>query len=564
MAEAQVSAAKDRWAYFTGKPLTQGPGIEARCTPEFLESALGHLGDIQVAKAVINNSGHYVAVTHASGINGIAPEVVVDQLPPFCDVEIHLAGEGGHVARILVWVPIDWNGRFLGAVGGGMRTVMPFGLPPHLRAMTMDMPLRNGFATASTDGGNRKPEASAWGLIEGTNEVDWALTENLAYRSTHDMTVIGKAVTEALQGVPPRYSYLMGCSGGGRQALVTAQRFPGDYDGIWASDPATNFTRMIFGGLWALVVMKEEGVVLAPAKLEAFRAAAVDSCDGIDGLRDGIIGAFDPCDYDPRALIGTETDAGIISVSDAEAMAKIWAGPRARDGSFLWYGLRPGSESWGQNLLQTGLLCSKLVDGKLEPDPFELAIAYIRAWIVRDLDWDWKALTYAEFEDLYQRSVTDMAVLASDDPDLSAFRDAGGKLILSHGADDQLIPAAGTIDYHRRVMEASGSEEAARAFVRLFISEGDGHALFTATGPGLLVEQGVVALMKWVEEGEAPEEIVAHRMDFATGAVLASRPVYAYPYVPEYKGEGDPNRADSFRPVPLSERLARSAARSQQ
>lgn len=535
-----------------------GPGLLERCTKAYLQSALGHFEGVEVSRASVNRSGRFVAAKPTTGMPGVADEVIVDDLPDFCDVEVLLTGPGGHVARIAIWVPIAWNGRFMGTAGGGLRTEMPFGLPPYLRAMTMDFPLRRGFATAKTDGANRKPQPAAWGLLEGTDQIDWPLTESWIHRSTHDMTVVAKAVIEALHGRPPRFSYLIGCSGGGRQALVTAQRYPEDYDGIWSSDPAINLPRMVLSEIWPALVMKEAGNPLPPAKLEAFRSAAIAACDGLDGLRDGVIGAFDPLHFDARSVIGTVTDAGPLTALDAEVMTRIWQGPHTSAGEFLWYGLRPGTESWGRNLLATGLCETREVDGKYEILPADIAVGFIQAWVVRDLAWDWKTLTFDQYEQFYQLAGTELASLGSDDPDLSSFRAAGGKIIISHGANDQLIPPEGTIQYYGRVIDALGSEKAVRSFARLFITEGDGHALFTETGPGLLLEDGIEALLNWVEKNEAPEEITARRMDFATRAELANRPVYAYPNVPQYRGEGDPLTSAAFMPVPLSSRLPRS------
>jgi hypothetical protein len=533
--------------------------IEKRCDREFLQQAIGQLGEIEVIAASVVTSGRYEAPPLAYDLPGVQlpDRIIVDDLPPFCDIQVKLRGAGGHVAKITIWVPLSWNGRFLGTVGGGNRTDSVFGFPEILRTMTLPTALRNGFSTSMTDGANRKRRFADWGLIEGTDEIDWELTRNWVYRSTHDMTVIAKAVTKAIHGAAPRYSYVAGCSGGGRQALMEAQRYPEDYDGIWASDPAINWTKFIPAELWPALVMKEYGAALAPAKFEAFRAAAIEACDGVDGLRDGIIGAFDPCAFDARLLIGHPTDAGVISEVDANVMNRIWEGPRTRSGSFLWYGLRPGTESWGSNPFGAALCLTKEVGGQLEAQPFEIATAYFRAWLVKNLHWDWRTLTFEVYEMLFERSVRELSDLATDDPNLSAFRGRGGKLIISHGGNDQVIPAAGSVDYYRRVIEAIGSEENTKSFARLFITEGDGHGTGLNPRPGLMMSDAMTALMMWVEKGVAPDEIIAKTVDAATGAIAATRPVYAYPMVPSYRGEGNPNDASSFAPVHLSERTPR-------
>lgn len=543
-----------RWVTMSA-PGAPPAGIEQRCTRDYLQKAIAHLGDVEVVTASIITAGQYEMPRPPYDLPGIPlPErLMVGDLPHFCDVQVHVRGPGGHVARVMVWVPLHWNGRFLGSVGGGNRTESLLLMPEFLRTLTLPAALRNGFATAQTDGANRDRRHSEWGLVEERGELDWELIRNCAHRSTHEMTVIGKAVTAAIHGRAPKYSYIAGCSGGGRQALMEAQRYPEDYDGIWSSDPAINWTRFTPADLWPALVMKELGV-LPPAKLEAFRAAAIEACDGLDGLRDGIIGAFDPCDFDPKKLIGRATAAGTITATDVEVMTKIWEGPRTRNGDFLWYGVRPGTESWGNNFAATGVCLTGEVDGRLEPKPFDIPIAYLRAWVLKDLTWDWRSLTFEQFEALFERSVREFAEIATDDPYLFAFRARGGKLIISHGANDQVIPASGSVDYYRRVIEAIGSEEDTKTFARLFITEGDGHGTSLNPGPGVTLADAMTALMKWVEEDQVPDQIIAKEINHGTGAVLATRPVYAYPMVPQYRGQGNPQEASSFNPVHFSER----------
>ena len=538
------------------EPRPTDPTAAARCTCEHIQRAIGHLGNLKVVNAVVNASGRcdVPPPSFARPVSGMPVVSKIEGLPPFCDIAIDVRGPGGHVTTITVWVPLNWNGRFLGTAGGGNRTELGLDFPEIGRTLNIAAAVRHGFATAKTDGANKDFRYVEWGLKEAEREIDWDLTENWVHRSTHEMTVIGKAVTVAIQGAGPKYSYLAGCSGGGRQALVEAQRYPEDYDGIWAADSAINWTRFVPAVVWPALVMKEHGVVLPPAKFNAFRAAAIEACDGLDGLRDGIIGAFDPCDFDARRLIGYATEVGPITEADAAVMAKIWEGPRTRSGEFLWYGIHPGTNSWGSPAMPFGMCMSAEIEGKREAVPFEIAESYIRAWIKRDPSWNWRTMTFEDYERITEYSVQKLSALASDDPDLKAFAAHGGRIIISHGANDPLIPAAGSIDYYRRVIEAVGSEEKAKTFARLFITEGDGHCFPNDPGPGFYTADAMTALMKWVELGEAPDEIIAKTIDMSTGLTKAERPAYAYPYVPKYLGSGDPNRASSFAPVHFSQR----------
>lgn len=518
------------------------------CMIAAIQQALAPLERAQVVAATVNHSGVYEVPPPLITLPIPLPTLRITDLPPFCDVLVHWHGEGGHIAHIKVWVPIDWNGRLMATLGAGNRTEIPAAMPQFLRVMTLSGALRRRFAAASTDGGNRDPRSGDWGLIEGTDAVDWRLTENWVHRSTHEMALVAKTVVKALHGVEPKFSYAVGSSGGGRQAIVAAQRYPGDFDGIWASDPAIHWTKAIPAGLWPALVMKEFGA-LGPGKLEAFRQAAVSACDGLDGLTDGVIGAFDPCEYSPHLLVGTETSEGPITTADAEVMLRIWQGPRTPEGRFLWYGLRPGAESWGENALARGLCMTQMSGSARVPVPFYLAVDYLKAWVVRDASWDWTTLNIEGFARLFAHSV-ELRDLASDDPDLSQFVQRGGKLILSHGADDQVLPAAGTVTYYAGVVEKIGSLDETRQSIRLFVAEGDGHSAPTERGPGLNTDDVLDALIRWVETETAPDLLVARTVEPRTGTCTATKPVYAYPYVPRYAG-GPPNAADSFEPIVL-------------
>src|SRR5262245_10069824 len=159
------------------------------------------------------------------------------------------------------------------------------------------------------------------------------------------MTVTGKALTEAMYGTAPRYAYFNGCSTGGRQGLMEAQRYPADYDGILSGAPAINWPKLHVEQLWGPLVMLEAKNFIPACKLNAATAAAIADCDAIDGVKDGVIEDPVRCTYDPKALVGTVAgDCGAITEADAAVLRKIWEGPRRRDGSFLWYGLARGGD----------------------------------------------------------------------------------------------------------------------------------------------------------------------------------------------------------------------------
>lgn len=533
------------------------------CTVSALQDSVAHLDGVRVVSATVNRSGQYrepLDGAMPANINAITADraevandaAVEKELPDFCDVRLEQT-VGGHVVRTTVWVPLEWNGRFFGLGGQGNRTSTPWIYPEVVRIATLPRVLRNGFAGAETDGGNRDSRFADWGLDVETRELDWELIRNWAHRSTHDMTIIGKAVTTAIHGKEPRYSYFQGTSGGGRQAMMQAQRYPLDYDGVWSADPAINWARKALTGLWPAVVMKDHNNALPPAKLHAFRTAFLKSC-GAEAARDGFVSAFEAPFWDPRELVGAHTEAGEITATDATVMQKIWEGPRRPDGEFLWFGTRPGAESWGDNIYGVGTMVTVEQDGKLSPVPFELARAY-GSWLLRDPDWDWKTLTIENFHEMSDKSVRDFSELDTADPDLSGLRDAGGKLLLTHGLDDEVIPSAGTLHYFRRVVEAMGGVESTSQFARMFLSPGDGHSHVTGAGPGITLSAGMIALMDWVENGRSPDAIVAEKYDLKTGTVTMSRPVCAYPKMARYVGEGDYRAAANFTCVDTRDKM---------
>src|SRR4051812_36689144 len=255
--------------------------------------------------------------------------------PPSCRVTLTVthppAGD-----RVTVWVHLPaetGNGRFQGVGGGGFLG----GSPEFLLE-----PLRAGYAAAATDAGH--PDATASFALDDRGRLDWQRIRDFGHLGIHDMTVTAKAVVTAYYGRPPAYSYFNGCSTGGRQGLMAAQRYPADYDGVLSGAPAINWPRMQVGQIWGQLVMLERGNVVSAARFQAALDAIVDQCDLVgDGVRDRVVG--DPLGARPdlEALVGLPTPDGPLTAADVEVIRLIGEGPRRRDGGFLWYGLAPGA-----------------------------------------------------------------------------------------------------------------------------------------------------------------------------------------------------------------------------
>src|SRR5882762_5844813 len=269
--------------------------------------------------------------------------------------------------RVTVWIGLPlthWNGRFQGTGGGGFLG----GHPNSLRG-----PVRLGFSAGATDTGH--DGGSGKFALDANGRQDWQAIIDNAYLGIHEMTVVGKTLTQAFYGKAPRYSYFVGGSTGGRQGLMEAQRYPNDYDGIVSACPAINWHRFLPADLWPQVVMLAATNFMPKSKLEATTAAAVAACDALDGVTDGVIDDPVRCAYDPKALVGTKVGDDTFTEADAEVIRKIWEGPRGQDGTFLWHGLARGTDLFA--LTGTG-------DSPLTGKPFSIPREWFQYFLLQD------------------------------------------------------------------------------------------------------------------------------------------------------------------------------------
>jgi len=433
-------------------------------------------------------------------------------LPAFCELTVTLTHPGANdTVTIVVWLPTNtWNGRFQGTGGGGYAAgLFAIGLVPALT---------QGYAAAATDAGVPIDIADP-----GTWANDPELLTNFAYRSLHDMTVAGKEVTARYYGHPANYSYWNGCSTGGRQGLMEAQRYPTDYDGIVAAAPAVNWTKFIPAEQWPQVVMNEANNHPTQCELEAFNTAAIAACDTLDKAADGIISSPADCRFNPYQLVGKKIQCNgqeiTITRSDAEVVAKIWAGPG------VWSGMQKGTPFYG--------IANTTEDGT-EGIPFPISDNWIKDFLLHDPTYDTSTITYADWYRLFAQSKREYANIDTSNPNLTAFRAAGGKLITWHGEADELIFPAGTKDYYQRVDAATPGHT--EDFYRLFMAPGVGHC---AGGTGPAPTDPLAAVVTWVEQGRAPETLPAQ-------SETATRNLCRYPLVSHYTG-GDVNQASNYR-----------------
>jgi hypothetical protein len=404
-------------------------------------------------------------------------------------------------------------------------------------------PAGGDFAVAATNDGHvgkdtTNPVPNPFiQITDGT----WAANNQAArddylYRAPHVVSKAAKRIISTFYGAPPRRSYFDGCSTGGREGLLLAQRYPTDFDGIIAG-AAANYNGPLLGLYFAwlskTLVDGTGAPVFTTAKLTTLHGAVVGACDGIDGLVDGQIEDPRACRFDPAAIrcsAGTDQPTCLTPLQVTTAQT-LYAGPKDAQGRRLY----PGWASRGSELAWDGLnFLAPLPDNYLRYVGYPIGTPHSS---LADFQF-----TVDELNRLTAEGRKGNALSL----DLSAFRRAGGKLIIWHGWDDQSIPAVGTLDYYGRLVQRSGGLRETQRFARTFMVPTAYHC---STGGYSLNEfDPLAALVDWVEHGDAPDRIVANRRE-PDGSVTRTRPVYPYPLRASYDGSGSVDDAANFVPA---------------
>ncbi len=458
-------------------------------------------------------------------------------LPAFCRVTGVIAPSSDSNIQFEVWLPASgWNGRFQGIGNGGFAG--DIGYRSLINAMA------HGYATASTDTGHSNEATDAtWALKHPEKITDFG------YRAIHLTAVNAKSIIRAFYGEVPAHSYFSSCSNGGRQALMEAQRYPDDYDGILAGAPANYWTHLLATAVWNLQALDGDGYIPAK-KLPAITSAALAACDDKDGVKDGVIENPSRCHFDPSPLLcsGPETDS-CLTAAQLKTLKTLYGGLLV--GGKRWFpGYSPGGEAapGGWALWITG------------PSPahsltYAFGTQFFKNMMFNDPAWDYH--TFNAERDTKATDEKMASILNATNADLSRFKARGGKLILYHGWNDAAISPQNTIDYYDSVMAKMGAG-AAQGFVRLFMVPGMQHCFGGAgtTSFGQLTVGGGdadhdldTALERWVEANVAPEEVIAakRKNDFDPKSdVVRTRPLCAWPAAAHYKGSGSTDDAASF------------------
>jgi hypothetical protein len=454
-------------------------------------------------------------------------------MPAFCRVSGVIAPTSDSDIKFEAWLPLqaNWNRKFLGIGNGGFAGSISFG--------GLADAVRSGFAAASTDTGHSGGVTdAAWALKHPEKAIDFG------HRAIHLTTVKGKAIAASLYGSAPVKSYFSSCSNGGRQALMEAQRYPEDYDGIIAGAPANNWTLLLTTAAKnSQAILKDPASYFPPAKLAAIQSAAIAACDKRDGVADGVVENPVQCSFDPTSLLCKDgagaDDKSCLTRPQLVALKELYGGLRDPRGKLVFPGYAFSGEAdpagWGPWITGPAPERSAM---------HAFATNFFRNIVHSDPNWDYK-----QFE--FKREMEAAAKLAhifnATDPNLKAFHARGGKLILYHGWCDAAIPGQAAIDYYQSVVKKMGTKKA-NSFVRLFMVPGMQHC-GSGAGPNDFGQGGApkgdpasniaAALEAWVEKDVAPEQIVARRPG-------RTRPLCAYPKVARYKGSGSTDDATNF------------------
>jgi feruloyl esterase len=481
-----------------------------------------------------------VAELFAAGSYKASPADELRDMPTFCRVHGIAKPVPGSTIGLELWLPeTGWNGKIEMFGNGGYSSKMSYA--------SLGEQLRRGYAVLATDTGHSGDDP---GFAAGRPEtiIDWG------HRAVHASIVAAKPIVAAFYGMAAQRSYFSGCSTGGHQALMEAQRYPEDFDGIIAGDPGNNRTHLNAGFLWQFVANhRKDGAatpIIPPAKLAAVSAAVIKACRGRDGglSTDTFLTDPEACAFQPKDLLCKAGDADdCLTREQADALSTMYGGARnPRNGEIIYYGWPKGSENSGQ--VVKGLPGWSLYWADPADASKPARSNFWKLWAFDDPNWDWKGFDF----DAGMKAVDDRlaSTINAMSPDISAFAARGGKLLQYHGLADPVVPPRDSIDYFERVQahQAKSKDAAADATAghyRLFLVPGMEHC---KGGEGATVFDAQQALEDWVEAGKSPATMVATKYvnDKREDGVAFRRPLCPYPGQARYGGQGDPADAGSF------------------
>ena len=451
------------------------------------------------------------------------------QTPEHCDVRGVIAPE----AKFAVKLPTDWNNRFYMVGGGGYAGTISHG--------PMNTGLQKGYATASTDTGHdaaKEPLATFANPGPNNPHADRKVLD-YAYLAVHNTAVLAKQIIKTYYGSDPKYSYWVGCSTGGRQGLMEAQRYPEDFDGYVIGAPVLKISGEQMRGIWNAQAVTSEPGKLAVEKLPLLAAAIYKKCDAVDGVQDNLIADPRRCKFDPAEDLPKCADdvdgKDCFTTGQIAGLKKVYGGVRSSKGTLLYPGQSLGAEIAPPNGRSAWI-------GSIGAEPgagLAFGETFMRFMTRPPLgpEWSYKSFNF----DTDPIKITAIAkMIDATNPDLTKLKKRGGKIIQYHGWADALVNPQASVDYYESVMKKMGVKQTGE-FYKLYMIPGMFHC---AGGIGCDRADWLTPLVEWVEKGIAPSAIAGTRVQ--QGATVMTRPHCAYPQVASYKGSGDVSKAENF------------------
>ncbi len=451
------------------------------------------------------------------------------QVPEHCDVRGTIWPE----AKFAVKLPTNWNNRFY-MVGGG-------GYAGNLSLPQMNPGLQKGYATATTDTGHDAAKEPLGTFAERRPDNPHADRKKLdyAYLAVHNTALLAKQIINAYYGSAPKYSYWVGCSTGGRQGLMEAQRYPEDFDGYVIGAPVLKVSYENLRGIWNAQAVSTGPGAVAYDKLPLLAEAVYKKCDDVDGALDGLIADPRKCNFDPLKDLpkcaNDEAGKDCFTTAQLKGLKKVYDGPRNSKGAQLYPGQPLGAEAVvnGRSAWQGSIGG----DGGMGLVFGETGMRFLAFEPQRGKTWSWKQFDFDKDPPL-MKAYSQM--IDATNPDLSRLKKRGGKIIHYHGWADALVNPQMSVEYYESVMKKMGVRQT-REFYRLYMIPGMFHC---AGGVGCDRADWFTPLVEWVEKGVAPGAIQSSRVE--KGETVRTRPQCAYPEVARYKGQGDINKAENF------------------
>lgn len=448
----------------------------------------------------------------------------------FCNITVtYTHPDWDDTVNVFIGLPLKgWNRKFLALGGSGFSTNAPLDILPVMASL--------GYASAATDGGHYWQDVS-WALKGNSSLVNYPLLVNLASEALKDMTVLGRQFTESYYEKRVERTYWVGCSQGGRQGMMMAQRYSYLFDGILANAPAINWNDLLVGMHWPAVSMYETKTALPPCVFDAFTNASIAACDSIDGLEDGVISLPGSCDFDPYSLVGEVASCagGNIKLTDKHAfiVKQALSGPTTPNGRPLFCGYTIGT-----NISAAVPTSCKQNNTNCTADGVVFSNEWIPKFVAKDYGLNPLTITYEQFYKFFSQSKKEYDwVIGTNDAHLQHLRGTDTKLLSFHGFADEIIPPKSTTQYYHEVLSLDAN---VTDYYRLFLAPGVMHC---GGGRGPNPAAMLNALEDWVENGKAPTQLDA--VATAVNGTKSHRSVCLYPASSRYTG-GDPTLASSF------------------